>query len=147
MEQKKLSKTKIFSRKTCLAFVLVTGIIGVAGLYLLGRIYLGGRNRMVINFLRNPELHPDYRVEALTRCGEAPFLFPSDGFIGYLWDDSFKLFNRHQGLIFLQEQQPVKRLSMPLTMALSLAKTVGNPASSSAFRKIRWIQTAKSGST
>jgi len=98
MEQKKLSKTKIFSRKICLAFVLVTGIIGVAGLYLLGRIYLGGRNRMVINFLRNPELHPDYRVEALTRCGEAPFLFPSDGFIGYLWDDSFKLFNRHQGI-------------------------------------------------
>ena len=53
---------------------------------------------MVINFLRNPKQYPEYEVEALTRCGDAPFLMPSKGFIGYLWDDSFKLFNRHQGI-------------------------------------------------
>lgn len=53
---------------------------------------------MVINFLRNSEQYPEYEVKALTRCGDAPFLMPTEGFIGYLWDDSFKLFNRHQGI-------------------------------------------------
>ena len=53
---------------------------------------------MVINFLRNPGAYPEYEVEALTKCGNAPFLMPSKGFIGYLWDDSFKLFHRHQGI-------------------------------------------------
>lgn len=53
---------------------------------------------MVINYLRNPEQHADYEVDALTRCGSAPFMLPSRGFIGYLWDDSFKPFHRHQGI-------------------------------------------------
>jgi hypothetical protein len=53
---------------------------------------------MVINYLRNPDQYPDYEVEALTKCGDAPFLLPSKGFIGYLWDDSFKPFHRHQGI-------------------------------------------------
>lgn len=88
----------MFTRKVWLVFVLATGLIGVAGLTLLGRTYLGGRNKMVINFLRNPGEYPEYEVKALTRCGDAPFLMPSRGFIGYLWDDSFKLFNRHQGI-------------------------------------------------
>ena len=73
-------------------------MVGLAGFYLLGKIYLGGCSRMVINFLRNPEKYPEYEVEALTQCGDAPFLMPSKGFIGYLWDDSFKPFNRHQGI-------------------------------------------------
>ena len=98
MDQKSTSKPHIFTRKVWLVFVLAAGLIGVAGLTLLGRTYLGGRNKMVINFLRNPGQYPEYEVKALTRCGDAPFLMPSKGFIGYLWDDSFKLFNRHQGI-------------------------------------------------
>ena len=73
-------------------------MIGLAGIYLLGRAYLGGRSRMVIDYLRNPGQNPEYEMEALTRCGNAPFLLPSRGFIGYLWDDSFKPFHRHQGI-------------------------------------------------
>jgi len=53
---------------------------------------------MVMNYLRNPAQYPDYEVQALTRCANAPFLLPSKGFIGYLWNDSFKPFNRHQGI-------------------------------------------------
>ena len=64
-------------------------------MYLLGRTYLGGRNKMVIDYIHNPAQHPEYEVEALTRCGDAPFLLPSKGFIGYLWGDSFKPFHRH----------------------------------------------------
>ena len=32
------------------------------------------------------------------RCGTAPFLIPSDGFIGFIWDDSFRIGHRHQGI-------------------------------------------------
>jgi len=97
-ENKKPKKTRGISRPACLAIILAAGMIGLTGLYLLGRTYLGGRNKMVINFLRNPGKYPEYEVEALSRCGDAPFLMPSKGFVGYLWGDSFKLFNRHQGI-------------------------------------------------
>jgi len=98
MEKNASSKAHKVSRSACLIIALAAGVIGLAGLYLLGRAYLGGRNKMVIDFIRNPEQHPDYEAEALTKCGDAPFLLPSRGFIGYLWDDSFKPFNRHQGI-------------------------------------------------
>ncbi|MCJ7696666.1 MAG: M23 family metallopeptidase [Anaerolineaceae bacterium] len=33
-----------------------------------------------------------------TQCKRSIFLMPTSGFIGYLWDDSFKVGNRHQGI-------------------------------------------------
>ena len=47
---------------------------------------------------RNPAAHPDWQLAAGTQCGSAPFLFPSDGFAGFLWGDSFGLRHTHQGL-------------------------------------------------
>jgi hypothetical protein len=32
------------------------------------------------------------------RCGDAPFYFPTDGLIGFIWDDSFRPGHRHSGL-------------------------------------------------
>ena len=98
MEKNALRKIQNLPRKVWLIIALAAGILGVTSFFLLGRAYLGGRTRMVINYLRNPEKHPEYEVEALTQCSDAPFLMPSKGFIGYLWDDSFKLFTRHQGI-------------------------------------------------
>ena len=98
MEKDILNNSRKFSRKSFLVLLLSVSIIGLAGLYLLGQAYLGGRSKMVIDYLRNPEQHPDYEVEALVKCNNAPFLMPSKGFIGYLWDDSFKPFHRHQGI-------------------------------------------------
>src|SRR4030043_301245 len=37
-------------------------------------------------------------LQAGSRCGEAPFLFPTDGVAGFLWDDSFRIGHRHQGI-------------------------------------------------
>ena len=38
-------------------------------------------------------------MAARTRCEEStPFLFPTEGYIGYLWDDSFRPGHRHQGI-------------------------------------------------
>lgn len=58
------------------------------------------RNRTlaVVKFIRNPEQHADWVMPALSQCNDAPFLFPSSGFIGYLWDDTFKPGHRHQGI-------------------------------------------------
>ena len=108
MEKNASRKTHKVQRSAFLLIVLAVGVIGLAGFYLLGRTYLGGRNKMVINFLRNPGQYPDYEVEALTQCGNAPFLMPSKGFIGYLWDDTFKLFTRHQGIDIFAGTEPGK---------------------------------------
>jgi len=47
---------------------------------------------------RNPATHPDWKLAAGSQCGSAPFLFPSDGFAGFLWGDSFGLRHTHQGV-------------------------------------------------
>lgn len=42
--------------------------------------------------------HPDWAIAAGQSCGSAPFVMPTSGYIGFLWDDSFRLGNHHQGL-------------------------------------------------
>ncbi len=37
-------------------------------------------------------------MQAGTRCGDAPFLIPTDGLIGFLWEDSFRPGHSHQGI-------------------------------------------------
>ena len=49
-------------------------------------------------WMRNPASHPDWKLVAGTQCGSAPFLFPTDGFAGFLWGDSFGLRHTHQGI-------------------------------------------------
>ena len=57
-----------------------------------------GRTRNVLAWLRNPSGHTAWRVEVGQRCGDAPFIMPTSGFIGFLWDDSFRIGHRHQGI-------------------------------------------------
>ncbi|NJN79309.1 MAG: M23 family metallopeptidase [Anaerolineales bacterium] len=33
-----------------------------------------------------------------TQCNSAPFIFPTNGLIGFIWDDSFRPGHRHSGL-------------------------------------------------
>jgi murein DD-endopeptidase MepM/ murein hydrolase activator NlpD len=56
------------------------------------------RTRYVVQFIRHPEEHADWKIAALSRCGEAPFVFPTEGMLGYLWNDSFQTGHRHQGI-------------------------------------------------
>jgi hypothetical protein len=58
----------------------------------------GLRTERVWSWLNNPGSHPEWVVQAGQRCGDAPFSLPTSGFIGYLWDDSFRVGHRHQGL-------------------------------------------------
>jgi peptidoglycan LD-endopeptidase LytH len=49
-------------------------------------------------WIRNPEAHPDWKLIAGSQCRSAPFLFPTNGFAGFLWGDSFGLRHTHQGV-------------------------------------------------
>ena len=42
--------------------------------------------------------HPGWKLAAGSQCGSAPFIFPTDGMVGFLWGDSFRLGHRHQGI-------------------------------------------------
>jgi murein DD-endopeptidase MepM/ murein hydrolase activator NlpD len=62
----------------------------------------------VLAWLRDPLAHSGWKVQVGQRCGEAPFVLPTSGFIGFLWDDSFRLGHRHQGVdIFGGDEQNV----------------------------------------
>jgi murein DD-endopeptidase MepM/ murein hydrolase activator NlpD len=81
-------------------FLSTLFIVGLVAGYLAYRWFTteGARTPMVIAWLRDPGSHPEWAVQAGARCGDAPFILPTDGFIGYLWGDSFRPGHHHQGL-------------------------------------------------
>jgi len=78
---------------------IVIVAIASAGLYLY-QSYRPNAARLdkFYQWRRNPASHPDWKLAAGTQCGSAPFLFPTDGFAGFLWGDSFGLRHTHQGI-------------------------------------------------
>lgn len=56
------------------------------------------RTAMVMRFITNPAAEQAYVTHINTRCEGAPFLFPTTGMVGYIWGDSFKIGQRHQGI-------------------------------------------------
>src|SRR6185436_14208845 len=49
-------------------------------------------------WIQNPASHPDWKLLAGSQCSSAPFLFPTDGFAGFLWGDSMGRLHKHQGI-------------------------------------------------
>lgn len=76
---------------------LVAGIVAVYFLWF-NPARVSPRTRDLLAWLRNPAAHPDWRIEANQQCGDAPFNTPTSGYIGFLWDDSFRPGHRHQGI-------------------------------------------------
>lgn len=46
----------------------------------------------------NKEEHADWALKAGDRCDGAAFLIPTDGYVGFIWGDSFRPGHRHQGI-------------------------------------------------
>ena len=86
--------------KRWLIAVVFVGILAGAGFYIYGMMKpTFGRSARVVDWIKDPAAHPDWAVRAGTRClPDAPFSMPTDGLIGYLWDDSFQAGKRHQGI-------------------------------------------------
>jgi peptidoglycan LD-endopeptidase LytH len=56
------------------------------------------RTAEVINWLQNQSPRPELMMTSGTKCGDAPFTFPTDGLVGFIWDDSFYAGHRHSGI-------------------------------------------------
>ena len=92
--------------KWVLVPLLLVFITSLVYLYFRTSIGSSSRTRQVISWIRSPHTHTEWKVDAKTRCLEStPFLFPTDGFIGYLWDDSFRPGHRHQGIDIFTDQK------------------------------------------
>lgn len=62
-------------------------------------------------WMRNPAAHPEWKLTAGSQCGAAPFVFPTDGFAGFLWGDSFGLRHTHQGIdVFAGDEGGITRV-------------------------------------
>jgi murein DD-endopeptidase MepM/ murein hydrolase activator NlpD len=86
--------------KRWLIAVVFVGILAGVGFYIYGMMKpTFGRSGRVVDWIKDPAAHPDWAVRAGSHClPDAPFSMPTDGLIGYLWNDSFQAGKRHQGL-------------------------------------------------
>ena len=85
------------SKKFILSTLFVAALVGG---YLIFRNMRssGARSLQIRSWFRDREEHIEWQILQGERCGDAPFILPTDGIIGYLWDDSFRPGHRHQGL-------------------------------------------------
>lgn len=79
--------------------LLVVGLL-VTGYFFYRRVASGESDsiRRFIRWLRDPSAYPEWNMRAGQPCGDAPFIFPTDGYVGFMWDDSFRLGHHHQGI-------------------------------------------------
>ena len=67
-----------------------------------------GRMRRLGEWLNDPTAHSAWAIRAGERCGEAPFILPTSGYIGFGWGDSFRPGQRHQGIDIFGGDEPGK---------------------------------------
>jgi hypothetical protein len=88
------------SHRASRLLIAVLILVGILGFFIYNQ--WGGssinRSAAVMRWLRNPDEHPEWGLTAGQRCAEAPFLLPTDGLAGFLWDDSFRPGHRHTGI-------------------------------------------------
>src|SRR5690348_4590239 len=85
------------------AFLILILVVVGAGLGL-GYIYFArpfaetaGHVSRLREYLNDPGAHADWQITAGTRCGDAPFVLPTTGYLGFGYGDSWSLGKRHQG--------------------------------------------------
>ncbi|NMC55333.1 MAG: M23 family metallopeptidase [Chloroflexi bacterium] len=82
--------------KIAIGGVVVLALVG--GYFWLRASRTSSRSLQVMQWIRDPASHPEWAVQAGQRCADAPFLLPTSGLIGFLWDDSFRPGHRHAGI-------------------------------------------------
>ena len=87
------------SKRLFLVFALMVALV-TAAVYLYFRYYhpTSLRAVQVFAWMKDPASRPDLVTAAGSKCGSAPFIFPTTGVPGFLWDDSFRPGHRHQGI-------------------------------------------------
>jgi peptidoglycan LD-endopeptidase LytH len=99
--QKSSKKDKILPMSRTLRYVIPVAVVVVVttGLYFY-RAYsqTSLRAARVFAWIKDPASEPGLVTFAGSRCGNAPFVFPTTGVPGFIWDDSFRIGHRHQGV-------------------------------------------------
>jgi hypothetical protein len=84
--------------KKLLVLVIPVAIAAV-GIYLYYNDGMGSaRTEQVFEWFKYPSSRPELMMTAGTSCGDAPFIFPTNGLVGFIWDDSFRPGHRHAGI-------------------------------------------------
>lgn len=94
----KNKKTWLIIISLILLCVLVIGSVFGNKVFGYMRTWVSGRNKAVMDYIRYPQEHSEWELDALSRCADSPFAFPTHGFIGYLYNDSFTPLKLHTGL-------------------------------------------------
>src|SRR5687767_6561981 len=82
-----------------LLLIVVLGVsLGLAYYFLRPLTATYPRIQRLHAYLDNPAAHPDWQIKAGERCGAAPFILPTDGYLGFGYGDSWRPGHRHQGL-------------------------------------------------
>jgi hypothetical protein len=85
------------NKRFLLASIFVVAVVAAGIAYYL---YRPNSARLLAfrSWINNPASHLGWKIAAGSQCGSAPFHFPTDGFVGFLWGDSFRIGHRHQGI-------------------------------------------------
>jgi peptidoglycan LD-endopeptidase LytH len=87
------------SRQATIVSILVVGLLAGLGIYLYRAFRPAAtRSLEVRNWITKGIATPGAVIHAGERCSDAPFIYPTDGLIGYIWGDSFRPGQKHQGL-------------------------------------------------
>ena len=94
-------------RRSCLAWaglalflLAVVAASGAAAGYSFYRSHVFSPRRFerLMAWMRDPAEHTNWMMRAGEVCSDAPFQMPTDGYIGFLWGDSFRIGHHHQGI-------------------------------------------------
>ncbi|HLO31607.1 MAG TPA: hypothetical protein VK249_20815 [Anaerolineales bacterium] len=86
-------------KRFLIASILIVALLTAAAYFIYSRYRPNAaRVEKFHQWMRNPAAHPDWKLAAGTQCGSAPFRFPTDGFVGFLWGDPMGRGHLHQGL-------------------------------------------------
>jgi len=82
-----------------LIVVISVGLLAGLGFYVYTALRPSAARWLIVReWFDDPQSHRDLEIKRAARCGDAPFIFPTDGLVGFIWDDSFQLGHRHQCL-------------------------------------------------
>ena len=89
-----------------LGILVVVGAIGAFAAY---KLFFSGSSRSARwleywSWLQNPDMAAEIAIEPGTRCDDSAFAFPTRGVIFGLWDESYRVGHRHQGLDIFHER-------------------------------------------
>lgn len=92
------SRSPRWRRQIGWIFVFVLLIVGTVALWRWRQTEESPQIQRLLAWLYNPAAHTEWTLTAGERCGDAPMLLPTNGYVGFGWDDSFRPGHRHSGL-------------------------------------------------